>query len=75
MALEGAVADTARQLAHYNRDMHIIVNLSACCGYTRETTLQTIDSMKELGISVASCAAELVTLMHHFSSPALFRVL
>lgn len=74
LATEEAVTNTAKQLMWYNKDLHVIVNLSACCGYTPETTLAAIASMRDLGISVVTHSAAIPAAGDYFSLNALLKV-
>ncbi|QEY26938.1 isochorismatase family protein [Neisseria zalophi] len=52
LATEYAVLETALHLDWYNDNWHIIVNLSACRGYTPEATLKTVSLLRQAGITV-----------------------
>lgn len=70
LSTEETIFHTAKQLRWYNKNMNIIVNIAACCGYTPESTIQTIYRMHELGIQTVNSAAELT---NHFKR-SLFKV-
>ncbi|WP_373742015.1 isochorismatase family protein [Neisseria sp.] len=74
LATEEAVADTAKQLSWYNNDLHIIVNLAACCGYTPETTIETVYKMREAGITVVTETAQLTEAVQRIPSKLLSKV-
>lgn len=74
LATEDAVTHTAQQLRYYSHRLHIIVNLSACCGYTPETTLKAIRNLREQGITVATHSAEIPCLTESLSLRTLLKV-
>lgn len=64
LATEETIFHTAKQLRWYNADLHIIVNIAACCGYAPESTLKTIAQMKRLGITTVTHATEIAALLN-----------
>ncbi|MBF0804523.1 MULTISPECIES: isochorismatase family protein [Neisseria] len=54
LATEHAVLETAQHLAWYNDNWHVIVNLSACRGYTPEGTLKAVSALRQAGITVVT---------------------
>lgn len=74
LAIEEAVSFTAKQLNSYNRGLNIIINLAACCGYTPESTIQTIYHMKNMGISIATDTNNVSELVHNFVREPLYKV-
>ena len=64
LATEETIFQTAKQLRWYNADLHIIVNISACCGYAPESTIKTIAKMKNLGITTVPHAIEIAALLN-----------
>lgn len=74
LATEDTVAATAKQLTWYNNDIRIIVNLSACCGYSPESTIRTVYSLREMGISVVTDAKAIPALLDEIPSQLMFKV-
>lgn len=71
LATEETVANTAKQLMWYNKNLRVIVNLSACCGYAPESTLSAIREIRDMGIVVATHSAAIPELIEDFSLYAL----
>lgn len=65
LATEETIFQTAKQLRWYNTDLHIIVNIAACCGYSPESTIKTIAKMKHLGITTVTQASEIAGLINN----------
>ncbi len=56
------------------RHIRIIVNLSACCGYSPESTIRTVYSLREMGISVVTDAKAIPALLDEIPSQLMFKV-
>lgn len=67
LATEEAVCNTAKQLMWYNNDIHVIVNLSACCGYSPQSTIEAIRSMRATGVTVVTDASSLPEALGRYS--------
>ncbi|MDO1516525.1 isochorismatase family protein [Neisseria sp. MVDL18-041461] len=59
LATEHSVLQTAAHLSWYNDNWHVIVNLSACRGYTPESAIKAVYTMRQAGVTVVSSTEEL----------------